>query len=86
MSWTLSVPVTPRADWDKAVDAAEPVGDNAKTETGQTQVALAKKTMKLMASVVNRPKLTGHAGGHAIQEGDGANFYDGVSANVSAIE
>lgn len=86
MSWSLSVPFTERADFEKAVDAAEVIGDNGKTEVGQTQVALARATMKTLAAVVNRNKVSAHAGGHALQEGDGTNFHDGISVSVSAIE
>lgn len=86
MSWSLTVPHVFRADFNAAVDAAEPTGENAKTESGAMQVDVAKNVMKLLADQVQRPKIGGNAGGHALQEGDGVNFYDGMSVSVNGSE
>lgn len=86
MSWSLTVPITDRADFDAAVDAAVPTGSNAETELGVKQVAFAKATIKGMAAVVVRGRISGNAGGHALQPDDGANFFDGISVAVSANE
>lgn len=86
MSWSLAVAHTLREDFNSAVDAAQAVGDNANTESGAIQVLAAKAAMKGLAAQVQRPKVGGNAGGHALQEGDGANFYDGMSVSVNGSE
>jgi hypothetical protein len=86
MSWSLTIPPTLKGDFDAAVDAAIPVGDNATTVTGAKQIAAAVAALKALAPLVQRPRVAGHAGGHALQPDDGANFYDGMSVSVSGFE
>lgn len=86
MSWSLAVSHVLRENFNQAVDAAEPVGDNANTESGAVQVLAAKAAMKVLAVQVQRPKIGGNAGGHALQEGDGANYFDGMSVSVNGSE
>jgi hypothetical protein len=86
MSWSLQVPPTLRAEFNAAVDAAIPTGDNASTMGGAKQIAAAVKIMKELAAQVVRPRVVGIAGGHALQPDDGANFYDGMSVSVSGLE
>lgn len=86
MSWSLAVAHVLREDFNKAVDTAQAVGDNANTESGAIQVLAAKAAMKVLAAQVQRPKVGGNAGGHALQEGDGANYFDGMSVSVNGSE
>lgn len=86
MSWSFTVSPTFKDEFPTALDAAEVVGDNGNTKLGQKQVAAAKKAIKDMAKLVQRPKIAAQASGHAWSEGDGAHYFDGFSVGVSGSE
>lgn len=82
MSWSLSVSATAKAEFDAAVDAAQPSGQDATLPGVAEDVAAAKDALKAFGKRVKRAKVTGSANGHSLQEGEGDNMSDSVSANA----
>jgi hypothetical protein len=82
MSWSLSIQPTPKEEFDAAVDAAQPGGQDASLPGVAEDVAAAKDALKAFGKRVKRAKVSGSANGHALQEGEGDNWSDSVSANV----
>lgn len=82
MSWTFSVPLTHRDDFDAAVDAAEASGQDITLPGVADDVAAARGALKAVGARVKRPYVAGSANGHCLQESDGPNWSDslGVSA------
>lgn len=84
MSWSLTVPVSPKAEFDAAVDAAEPGGQPA--DLISEAVGEAKKAIKALAAGITRPNVGANAGGHVLSEGEGSNWHEGTSLNVAGYE
>jgi hypothetical protein len=86
MSWTFSVPPTPRADFDAAVDAAEASGQDLSLPGVADAVAAGRAALKALAPQVKRALVSGSANGHCLQEDDGPTWYDGLSVSVTGSE
>jgi len=82
MSWTISIPVTPREGFDDAVDRAQATGQDLSLPGVADDVAAAKYALKDLASRVKRPMIGATANGHALQEGEGPTWHDGISVSV----
>lgn len=82
VSWSLSVsPPVAKEEFDAAVDAAQPTGQDATLPGFAEDVAAAKESLKALGSRVKRSKVSGYASGHSLQEGD--NWSDSLSTNVN---
>ena len=80
MSWTLNVSATPRAEFDQALDDAQPTGQDA---PGVAEAVEAAKTAaKALAALVHRDNITAALNGHVLQPDEGPNWYDGVTVSV----
>ena len=86
MSWSLSVPPTPRENFDAAADAAEFHGQDAALPGVAEDVREARAALKALAKRVKRPMVAGQAGGHSLQEGEGPNWSDSLSVSVYGTE
>ena len=82
MSWSLSINATAKEDFDAAVDAAQPSGQDANLPGVAEDVAAAKDALKAFGKRVKRAKVTGSANGHTLQEGETDSMSDSVSANA----
>lgn len=85
MSWTISLPQTPREEFDAAVDAAEAGGQDASLPGVSEDVAAAKAALKELAKRVKRPVIGGYANGHSLQADEGDNWVDAVSVGVHGV-
>ena len=82
MSWGLSVSPVAKEEFDAAVDAAQPGGQDATLPGVAEDVAVAKEALKAMGRRVKRSKVGGSANGHALQADEGDNWSDSVGASV----
>ena len=82
MSWAISVSLVAKEDFDAAVDAAQPTGQDASLPGVAEDVAAAKDALKAFGRRVKRSRVSASANGHSLQESDGATSSDSVSANV----
>jgi hypothetical protein len=88
MSWSASVPATPKDEFEAAVDAAEVGGQDINDPAVSEVVTAAKATAKnLAATYVTRPKVSASLGGHVLTETEGGpTFYEGITVSVSGSE
>jgi tRNA A37 threonylcarbamoyltransferase TsaD len=80
MSWTLSVPITPRADLDAAVDEAQAYGQDAPGV--DEAVNAAKAAAKQLAPLTKRDFVSVNLSGHVLQPDEGDNCHDGITVSL----
>jgi len=80
MSWSLSVPPTPREEFNAAVDAAVATGQPA--DLIADDVAAVKEQLKRIGSRQTSPKLSGSGGGHVA---NGTTWGESMSLQVNTL-
>lgn len=93
MSWSLSIPKTPRDEFDAAVDAVTVTqafsGDGEARRIGanrlEDDVTTAKEVLKSLALRTDAPYLTASAGGHALSPGEEKSFHNSFSVTVGSV-
>lgn len=70
MSWSLTIPSVPKADFAAAVDAAVPSGQDGVPGRDEA-VATGRERLKALADLVPEPFVGGTAGGHVNETPDG---------------
>lgn len=86
MSWTISLGVTNREDWDAAVDRAEAGGQNLDLPGVREDVEAAKSALKSLGRRVKRSRISGYASGHALQADEGITWVDSIAVSVSGVD
>ncbi len=81
MSWGLSVPITARAEFDAAVDAAQASGQDAPGV--DEAVNAAKAAAKELAPLIKRDYVTASLNGHVLQPDEGDNWSDSVTISLA---
>lgn len=85
MSWSISIPKTPRDDFAAAVAKLEaPLQDGKPIDS--KDFSLLTETLNHLAGKTTLPFINASAGGHDLREGEGANFHNGVSISVGQSE
>ncbi len=82
MSWTLTVPITARAEFDAAVDAAQPTGQQDAAGVDEA-VNAAKAAAKELAPLIRRDYITASLNGHVLQPDEGDNWSDSVTISLA---
>jgi len=85
MSWSISIPATPRDDFEAAVDAAEVVGQSVELPGMTEATDSARAALKALAHHVQRSRIAGTAGGHVLQEGEGPTYYEACNVSVVGV-
>jgi hypothetical protein len=87
MSWSISVPKTPKTNFPTLVDEAQHSGQGDGDNIGvDDDVANAKELLKRFAERSEAPFVSGAANGHALQPGQTPWYYNGLSVSVTSYD